>query len=252
MSTRLTAGLSRSAGAHKRWLRLAVILCAVLPLLAAPGMALATTSTPLQQAGDGSTPVNVADSSLGQILVDANGMTLYMFDNDDPGTSNCYDGCARRWPPLLVDAGAQPTAGAGVSATLGVTERTDGTFQVTANDWPLYYWFEDTQPGDVLGQAVGDVWWVLGPDGSIIRAAAAEAEAPAEATMEATAEAMAEATVETSAAPDTSDTTDTGAMSGAPQQLPTTGAAAGTLGALIAALGIAAGGGWVALRNRKH
>ena len=108
----------------------------------------------------------VGDSSLGQILVDANGMSLYMFDKDEPDKSNCYEGCAVKWPPLLVNAGEQPTAGEGVTAKLGVTERTDGTYQVTANGWPLYYWFKDVNPGDVLGQAVGDVWWVLAPDGT--------------------------------------------------------------------------------------
>ena len=100
-------------------------------------------------------------------------MTLYMFDKDEPGKSNCDAACLRRWPPLLADAGAQPTAGQGVSATLGTIQRDNGATQVTANNMPLYSWFEDKQPGDVLGQAVGDVWWVLAPDGTPIHTAAA-------------------------------------------------------------------------------
>ena len=143
----------------------------------APGIAAAATPVSAQQTGDNAAgaTVNVGDSSLGQILVDANGMTLYLFDNDEPGKSNCDAACLRRWPPLLADAGAQPVGGSGVSATLGTIQRDDGTTQVTANDMPLYYWFEDKQPGDVLGQAVGDVWWVLAPDGTAIHTAAAVA-----------------------------------------------------------------------------
>ncbi len=169
-----------------RLLPLGALLCALL-LLFSSGIAAAA---PRQQAGDAPS-VAVGDSSLGQILVGANGMSLYMFDKDEPNKSNCYEGCAVKWPPLLVNAGEQPTAGEGVTAKLGVTERTDGTYQVTANGWPLYYWFEDVNPGDVLGQAVGDVWWVLAPDGTIIRTVPAAAEATAEAAVPAaTAEAL--------------------------------------------------------------
>ena len=117
----------------------------------------------------GATVMASGNDQLGAFVVDAAGMTLYMFDKDTPGVSNCYDDCAVKWPPLLVAEGEQPTAGEGVTGALGVTERTDGTYQVTFNDLPLYYWWEDLQPGDTLGQAVGDVWWVMAPDGTIIR-----------------------------------------------------------------------------------
>ena len=117
----------------------------------------------------GATVMAGGNEELGAFVTDGNGMALYMFDKDEPPISNCYDDCAVKWPPLLVAEGEQPTAGEGVTGTLGVTERTDGTFQVTLNDWPLYYWWEDLQPGDSLGQAVGDVWWVMAPDGTIIR-----------------------------------------------------------------------------------
>jgi LPXTG-motif cell wall-anchored protein len=213
-----------------RFLPLGALLCALL-LLFSSGIAAAA---PRQQSG-AAPSVAVGDSSLGQILVGPNGMSLYMFDKDEPNKSNCYEGCAVKWPPLLVNAGEQPTAGEGVTAKLGVTERTDGTYQVTANGWPLYYWYKDVNPGDVLGQAVGDVWWVLAADGTINRTAPVSAEATPAATAEATTEATAEAPAEAAA----------------PAQLPVTGADGGTLGALIAALGIAAGGGWVVLRRRR-
>ena len=217
----------RNLSHHGRYLPLAALLCALL-LLFSSGIAAAA---PREQAAPASPSVAVGDTSLGQILVDAKGMSLYMFDKDEPDKSNCYEGCAVKWPPLLVNAGEQPTAGEGLTARLGVTERTDGTYQVTANGWPLYYWFKDVNPGDVLGQAVGDVWWVLTPDGTIIRTAPAAADAAPAAAPAPTAETTAEAA--------------------APDQLPVTGADGGTLGALIAALGIAAGGGWVALRRKR-
>jgi predicted lipoprotein with Yx(FWY)xxD motif len=47
--------------------------------------------------------------------------------------------------------------------TLGVTERTDGTYQVTYNDMPLYYWIKDVVPGDATGQNVGEVWFIVAP-----------------------------------------------------------------------------------------
>lgn len=100
------------------------------------------------------------DAELGPFLVGADGMTLYIFTNDTPGLSNCYDQCATNWPPLLVEDGEAPTQGAGVSGELGVITRTDGTRQVTYNGWPLYYWVNDAAPGDTTGHEVGGVWFV--------------------------------------------------------------------------------------------
>ncbi len=108
------------------------------------------------------------DAALGTFLTDAEGMTLYVFLNDAPGQSNCYDTCAQNWPPLLTDGA--PTAGEGVDAALlGTAERSDGAMQVTYNGWPLYYFAADAAPGDVKGQGVKDVWYVIAPDGGIIR-----------------------------------------------------------------------------------
>ncbi len=112
--------------------------------------------------------VAIATTDLGDVLVGAGGMTLYMYDPDKQGDSTCYNRCATSWPPLLVDG--DPVAGAGVDATLlGTTERTDGTTQVTYDGWPLYYWAQDAAAGDVTGQAVNGVWWVLKASGEPIR-----------------------------------------------------------------------------------
>lgn len=116
----------------------------------------------------GAGTVAIATTDLGDVLVGAGGMTLYMYDPDKQGASTCYNRCATSWPPLLVDGA--PVAGAGIDATLlGTTERTDGSVQVTYDGWPLYYWAQDAAAGDVTGQAVNDVWWVLDASGEPIR-----------------------------------------------------------------------------------
>lgn len=136
--------------------------------------------TPTPTPGDtpGPTPTPVPDSTvrvsthpdLGEILVDAEGMTLYQFDADTQGAgeSVCYDDCENNWPPLVIDDG-EPTAGNGVTAPLTTFERDDGSLQVAADGWPLYYWVGDGEPGDTNGQGVNDIWWVLRPDGTVYR-----------------------------------------------------------------------------------
>ncbi len=115
---------------------------------------------------DQATALSMADSSLGSILVDGTGMTLYLFTNDSPGVSACEGQCLVNWPPLL----GEPTAGDGVDASLlGSFERADGATQATYNGWPLYYWKNDTAPGDVTGQNVQDVWFVLDHDGNPVK-----------------------------------------------------------------------------------
>ncbi len=109
--------------------------------------------------------VQVSDHpELGKILTDGQGMTLYLYTPDEENVSNCYDQCAVNWPPLLVGEGVEPAAGEGLTGELGVIDRTDGGRQVTYNGMPLYYWIRDSQPGDVTGQGVGNVWFVVHPD----------------------------------------------------------------------------------------
>jgi predicted lipoprotein with Yx(FWY)xxD motif len=103
------------------------------------------------------------NDELGDFLVAANGMTLYLFENDSTNRSNCYDQCADAWPPLTIDEGQTPVAGPGLSGNLGTTNRDDGTIQVTYSGMPLYFWAADQEPGDATGQGVGDVWFVVAP-----------------------------------------------------------------------------------------
>lgn len=109
--------------------------------------------------------VAVAASELGEILVDGEGNTLYLFTPDQQGESTCYDQCESAWPPLV----GEVTAGDGADpALVGSTIRTDGTVQVTYNDWPLYYFAGDEAPGDTNGQGLNDVWFVVAPSGEAI------------------------------------------------------------------------------------
>ncbi|MBI4337362.1 MAG: hypothetical protein HY683_06000 [Chloroflexi bacterium] len=111
-------------------------------------------------------------ATLGTMLIDAQGRSLYMFFRDELKKSNCSGGCLQAWPPLLSDA--TPVAGEGVAKDLLATiKRDDGSTQVTYNGWPLYYYAQDAKAGDTNGQDVGKVWYVLSPDGAPIQTSAA-------------------------------------------------------------------------------
>jgi predicted lipoprotein with Yx(FWY)xxD motif len=132
----------------------------------------AGTEPAAPEADAASGTIGVASSDLGDILVDADGMTLYVFDSDSDGASTCYDDCAANWPALTGDV----AAGEGVDdGQLGATERDDGETQVTYAGQPLYYFAGDQAAGDTNGQGVGDLWWVVAPDGQPITGSGGEA-----------------------------------------------------------------------------
>lgn len=121
-------------------------------------------------AGGGPASVEVTSMDLGDVLVDADGMTLYMFvpDQEKNGQPTCYDECAQAWPAF--EAPAELSAGEGLDQSmLGTVERDDGTTQVTYNDLPLYYFSGDQAAGDLEGQGLNDVWWVLSPEGEPVK-----------------------------------------------------------------------------------
>jgi predicted lipoprotein with Yx(FWY)xxD motif len=88
------------------------------------------------------------------ILTDASGMTLYIWDNDEIGVSNCYDQCAVNWPPLIASADAEE------EGDFTLVERTDGTQMWAYKGMPLYLWVRDEQPGDTTGDGVGGTWHI--------------------------------------------------------------------------------------------
>jgi predicted lipoprotein with Yx(FWY)xxD motif len=129
----------------------------------------APAATPSAAAGTAAT-VDLHGSSLGQILVDAQGRTLYLFEADKNGKSNCDGPCATAWPPYLSTGTPQAAAGAS-AALIGTTARADGTTQVTYAGHPLYYFVGDRAPGDTTGQDIdqfGAKWYVLAKNGNKI------------------------------------------------------------------------------------
>ena len=129
---------------------------------------LEVTTTTAAETVDG---VRIADSELGEILVDPDGFTLYVFDADVDGESACYDACASLWPPVPADT---PIDAGLDSALFGTTSRTDGTDQLTVNGMPLYRYTPDAAPGDVTGQGLNGVWWVVDSGGNAVEAAAGD------------------------------------------------------------------------------
>ncbi len=114
--------------------------------------------------------VDLHNSSLGSILVDAQGKTLYLFEADKNGKSACSGPCATAWPPLLSNGAPQAAMGASASL-IGTTARGDGGSQVTYAGHPLYYFVGDKAAGDVTGEGIdqfGAKWYVVGKDGKKI------------------------------------------------------------------------------------
>ena len=124
-----------------------------------------TTTTKAQAAS-----VDVRDTSLGKILVDSQGRSLYLFKKDTGPTSTCSGACAVAWPPFTTSG--TPQAGSGAKASLiSTSTRSDGKTQVVYNGHPLYYYAGDSQAGDTNGQDLnqfGASWYVLSPAGDQI------------------------------------------------------------------------------------
>jgi predicted lipoprotein with Yx(FWY)xxD motif len=97
-------------------------------------------------------PVKAVDSSKGKVLADEKGMTLYTFKNDKKDVSNCYDDCAKAWPPFMADGKAK------ASGAYSIVDRKDGMKQWAKNGMPLYFFVKDTKAGDVAGDGVKGVW----------------------------------------------------------------------------------------------
>jgi len=127
-------------------------------------------AAPTTRSGSPSAIVDLRGSELGQTLVDGQGRTLYLFEADRAGKSQCNGACASAWPPYVTSSA--PHVGTGVTAALlGTSIRGDGVAQVTYLGHPLYYYAGDNQPGDAAGQGLnqfGAKWYVLASSGNKI------------------------------------------------------------------------------------
>jgi predicted lipoprotein with Yx(FWY)xxD motif len=150
-----------------RWL---LPLLLLVPL--GVGAAMAATSS---SRATGTVKV-VKSKSFGTILVTAKGRTLYRYTIDRKGVNRCSSDatCNKYWPPLLVKAGAKPTAGAGAKAAkLGTIKAKNGMRQVTYAGWPLYTFAGDTSAGQTKGQGFEKQWYVVNTNGGLVRSAVA-------------------------------------------------------------------------------
>lgn len=116
--------------------------------------------------------LSVAQSTAGQIVVGAQGLSVYSLakDTKDSGTSSCTAGCATTWPPVT-STSATPTV-SGVTGKVGTIPAANGKMQVTINGMPIYYYSKDQAAGDITGQGVGGVWYLVSPSGEMIKSAA--------------------------------------------------------------------------------
>src|SRR5205823_10776917 len=103
-----------------------------------------------------------SDPALGRILTDADGRTVYKYDQDTKGASSCTGACAQNWPP--VQAAADPKLAGDVKGTLGTLNRADGIKQVMYDDTPLYRFAGDASATDAKGDGVGGVWHAVHPE----------------------------------------------------------------------------------------
>lgn len=116
-----------------------------------------TTPTPSPVATASATIITTrSNRTKGNYLVGPNGMTLYIFDKDKPGVSNCSGSCAVLWPPYTTSS-----VTSALPINISTIKRADGSIQFTYKNLPLYYYTPDKQPGDVTGDGVGGVWHLI-------------------------------------------------------------------------------------------
>ncbi|WP_394769574.1 hypothetical protein [Lacisediminihabitans sp.] len=158
------------------------LLGAALVALALAGCASSGTSTGAYGSGQSSpssspapaaasADIAVGTSTLGKVIVDGKGMTAYVFDKDTPnsGSSACTGQCATLWP-AITSKSATPQV-SGVTGKIGTITGVDGGKQVTVNGRPIYTFAQDKAPGDINGQGVGGIWYVVSPTGDEVKSA---------------------------------------------------------------------------------
>jgi predicted lipoprotein with Yx(FWY)xxD motif len=125
-----------------------------------------TTDMASPSVGASTAELKTAETSLGTIVVDGKGMTAYYFDKDtaNSGKSVCTGECAANWPAIVATS-ETPTV-EGVTAEVGTITGVDGKPQITIDGRPVYLFAGDSKAGDVAGQGVGGVWYVVAPDGT--------------------------------------------------------------------------------------
>lgn len=132
-----------------------------------------SSSSTATQSGSSANPaaassgLHVASTSLGEVVVDAQGRTVYMLTADKPGHSSCSAACLQYWPTVA------PGKGSGITAKVGATATTTGGKTATVGGWPVYTYVGDAKAGDVTGEGIanfGGVWYAVSPNGTPVKA----------------------------------------------------------------------------------
>jgi len=142
-----------------------------LALVALAFAAVAMLAVSASAAAKSGAVVKTGPSKLGRILVDSHGKTLYLWAHDKGRRSTCYGDCAAYWPPLITH-GSPSARGGAQAGLLGTSKRRDGRLQVTYAGHPLYYFVQDTKPGQTKGEGLtgfGGRWDPVSAAGTAVR-----------------------------------------------------------------------------------
>lgn len=113
-------------------------------------------------------------SGLGQVLVNGQGHTLYVFMPDNHTKVTCTGSCAQLWPPAKLSGSQKPAAAAGAvkASLLSSDPDPEGGRVATYAGWPLYTYVGDSSPGQATGQgleASGGLWYAISPAGVVVK-----------------------------------------------------------------------------------
>ncbi len=150
----------------------AILFTLPLVLVAAgAGVAAMMATAGSTKAGNGTVDASKT-STLGTVLVAANGHVLYRYTVDSKGVNRCSNVpvCSTYWPALLIKKGTKPTVGAGASAKLlGTISAANGMRQVTYAGFPLYFFSGDKTAGQTNGQGFEKKWYVVATNGALVQ-----------------------------------------------------------------------------------
>lgn len=157
---------------RRRYIYLAAAAATVLAAGAVTAYFTAARDTPVVDSGPVRVAVGTVDGA-GDVLVDGQGRTLYLFEPDEASEVTCTGGCATKWPPLEKNGSMEPEIADGIeTSAVATTADQAGVEVLTFNDWPLYRYVSDE-----VGQATGNgkdqnggTWWALTPAGERVKA----------------------------------------------------------------------------------
>jgi len=160
---------SSAVGARSSWLLAAALSVAGMAAVAACG---ASSSSGGGAGSNGGATVTAVQTSVGTVLAGPSGATAYVLLSSQGASLPCEGACTSTWMPVTVSSGAAPQAGSGVSTSLTVAARSDGSMQVAANGNPLYYYTGDNGSGQVNGQGIksfGGTWYAVDTNGKPVQ-----------------------------------------------------------------------------------